>query len=191
MRLPMNCGRVSSLPLGGGFTKKCTLVHPWPASQTRFGTSSTAAIATASGKPHERSNSRRQIANVPMSTTRTTASVYFVSSPIPAATPSRTHEPRPRASRSASQRTTIVVSWSNATGWNSQFVASAPGTNAIVTAASVCTRRVPPSSRVTRAPTTTVPAPARIVNARRPTSDQPNSSRASAASNAVTGGNST
>ena len=101
------------------------------------------------------------------------------------------HEPRPSASRSASQRTTIVVSWSNATGWKSKLVASIPGENPTSTAASVCARRVPPSSRATSAPTTTVPALARIVNARSPTSDQPNSSRAKAASSAVTGGNST
>ena len=49
----MNCGRVSSLPLGGGLRNQCTLVQPCPASQTRFGTSSAAAIATASGKPQE------------------------------------------------------------------------------------------------------------------------------------------
>ena len=186
-----NCGRVSSLPLGGGLRNQCTLVQPWPASQTRFGTSSAAAIATASGKPHERRTSRRQTRNVAMSRTRTTAIVYFVSSPMPAATPSSGHEPRPSASRSASQRTTIVVSWSSATGWKSRLVASIPGENPIITAASVCARRVAPSSRATSAPTSTVPAPARIVNARRPTSDQPNSSRASAASSAVTGGNST
>ena len=53
--------------------------------------------------------------------------MYFVSSPMPAATPSSGHEPRPSASRSASQRTTIVVSWSSATGWNSRLVASIPG----------------------------------------------------------------
>ncbi len=88
-----NCGRVSSLPLGGGLRKKCTLVQPWPASQTRFGTSSTAAIATASGKPRERSTSRRQTRNVAISRTRTTASVYFVSSP----TPDGDSEQRPRA----------------------------------------------------------------------------------------------
>ena len=187
----MNCGRVSSLPLGGGFRNQCTLVQPWPASQTRFGTSSAAAIATASGKPHERRTSRRQTRNVAISRTRTTAIVYFVSSPMPAATPSSGHEPRPSASRSASQRTTIVVSWSSATGWKSRLVASIPGENPITTAASVCARRVAPSSRATRAPTSTVPALARIVNARKPTSDQPNSSRASAASSAVTGGNST
>ena len=40
----MNTGRVSSLPLGGGLRNQCTLVQPWPASQTRFGTSRTAAI---------------------------------------------------------------------------------------------------------------------------------------------------
>ena len=61
----------------------------------------------------------------------------------------------------------------------------------MIAAASVCARRVAPSSRATRAPTTTVPALARIVKARRPTSDQPKSSRASAARSAVTGGNST
>ena len=59
-----NCGRVSSLPLGGGLRNQCTLVQPWPASQTRFGTSSAAAMATASGKPHERRTSRRQTRNV-------------------------------------------------------------------------------------------------------------------------------
>ena len=58
--------------------------------------------------------------NDAISNTSTTASVYFVSSPTPTATPSSGHEPRPSASRSASQRTTIVVSWSNATGWNKQ-----------------------------------------------------------------------
>ena len=66
-----------------------------------------------------------------------------------------------------------------------------PGEKPISTAASVCDRREPPSSRVIKAPTSTVPALARIVIARRPTSDQPNSPRSSAASSAVTGGNST
>ena len=187
----MNCGRVSSLALAGGLRKKCTLAQPCPASQTRFGTIRTAAIATASGKPHVSSTSRRHTRNVAIRSTRTTASVYFVSRPTPAATPSRTHEPRPSASRSASHSTTIVVSWSNATGWKSQLVAIIPGENATRTAASVCARRFPPSSRATSAPTTTVPALARIVNARNPTSDQPKSSRARADRSAVTGGYST
>ena len=80
--------------------------------------------------------------------------MYFVSSPMPAATPSSGHEPRPSASRSASQRTIIVVSWSSATGWKSRFVREHPGENPIITAASVCARRVAPSSRATSAPTT-------------------------------------
>ena len=91
--LTMNCGRVSSLPLGGGFRNQCTLVQPWPASQTRLGTSSAAAIARASGKPRERSTSRRQTKNSAISSTSTTASVYFVSSPIPGCN----SEQRPRA----------------------------------------------------------------------------------------------
>ena len=162
-----NCGRVSSLALGGASRNQCTLAQPCPASQTRFGTRSAAAMAAASGKPHERRTSRRQTRNVAMSRTRTTAIVYFVSSPMPAATPSSGHEPRPSASRSASQRTTIVVSWSSATGWKSRLVASIPGENPITTAASVCARRDAPSSRATSAPTTTVPAAARIVIARK------------------------
>ena len=68
--------------------------------------------------------------------------MYFVSSPMPTATPSSGHEPRPSARRSASQSTTIVVSWSNATGWNSQLVAIAPGENPTRIAASVCARRL-------------------------------------------------
>jgi hypothetical protein len=124
-------------------------------------------VATASGQPHERRMSRRQTMNVAMSRTRTTAIVYFVSRPMPAATPSSGHEPRRSASRSASQRTIIVVSWSSATGWKSRLVPSIPGENPIITAASVCARRAAPSSRATRAPTTTVPALARIVIARK------------------------
>ena len=72
-----------------------------------------------------------------MSRTTTSASVYFVSKPMPTATPSKGQEPRPSASRSASQRTIIVVSWSSATGWKSRFVASIAGPNPMITAASV------------------------------------------------------
>ena len=69
IRLMTNWGRVSSLALGGGFRNQCTLAHPWPASHTRFGTTSAIAIATASGNPHERSMSRRHTKNVAISMT--------------------------------------------------------------------------------------------------------------------------
>ena len=49
----MNCGRDSSVALGGGFRNQWTLTQPCCASQTRFGTSSTAAIAAASATPRE------------------------------------------------------------------------------------------------------------------------------------------
>ena len=189
--LTMNCGRVSSLPLGGGLRNQCTLVQPWPASQTRLGTSSAAAIATASGKPHERRTSRRQTRNAAISSTRTTASVYFVSSPIPAATPSSGHEPRPSASRSASQRTTIVVELVERDRLEEQVGPEHPRREPDHHGGERLRPARRPELASTRAPTSTVPALARIVIARRPTSDQPNSSRASAATSAVTGGNST
>jgi len=85
----------------------------------------------------------------------------------------------------------MVASWSNETGWKSPLVATRIGENPTATAARVWARRPPPRSRATSAATTIVAAPARIANARNPTSDQPNSTRASADSHAVTGGNST
>ena len=117
--------------------------------------------------------------------------MYFVSRPIPAASPSSGQEPRPSARRSESQSTSIVAVWSNDTGWKSPLVATRSGENATATAASTCARRPPPSSRATSAATTVVAAPAAIAKTRKPTSDQPKSTRASAERSAVSGGNST
>jgi hypothetical protein len=185
------CGRDSSVALDGGLRNQWTLTHPCCASHTRFGASSAAATTTASASPNNRSTSRRQTAKPATSRTRTTARVYFVSRPIPAATPRKSHEPRPSASRNASQRTTIVVSWSNETGWKRPFVATRSGENPTATAARVCARRPPPSSRATSAATITVVAPAAIANDLKPTSDQPNRIRAAAERRPVTAGNST
>jgi len=61
--------------------------------------------------------------------------VYFVSSATPAARPTGNQEPRPSASRSASQSTTIVASWSKETGWKSPLVAISSGEKPTATAA--------------------------------------------------------
>ena len=60
----MNTGLDSSVALAAGSRNQWTLTQPWPASQTRFGTSSAAAIAAATGNPHERRTSRRHTRNV-------------------------------------------------------------------------------------------------------------------------------
>src|SRR5581483_11252550 len=179
--------RVSALALGGGCRKKCTLIQPCSASQSRFGSISIPPKRAARTTPRVVSTSLRQTTNAATSTTSTTASVYFVSKPTPTATPSVSQEPRPSASRSASQSTSIVAAWSNETGWNKPFATSRPGENATATAAITCARRPPPSSRATSAANTTVTAPARIAKARKPTNDRPNSPWAAADSSAATG----
>src|SRR5438105_11948768 len=93
------------------------------------------ATSSASGKPREASTSRRQAAKHPSSSTSTRASVYFVSNPTPTARPTASQEPRPSASRSASQSSSIVAAWSKDTGWNSPLVATSSGEKATATAA--------------------------------------------------------
>ena len=123
-------GRVSSLPLAGGLRNQCTLTQPWAGlpDQVRHSAASPAirdrerGTPRAAGRPAARQRTSRS-----GGARERRASEYLDSSSIPAAIPSSSQEPRPSASRSASQSTIIVVSWSKEIGWNRSFVASTPG----------------------------------------------------------------
>ena len=88
---------------------------------------STSAIAVAMATPRGSRASRLNARNPISSRPTTTASVYFVSRPMPMATPSSGQLPRPSAICSARRSTHMVASWSNDTGWNRPLVATSSG----------------------------------------------------------------